>query len=278
MQTTAPTISSCTIVKNEEHNIDGLLDTLSAFADEIIIVDTGSEDTTVEMITRRMQSSPVPIILSSFVESPFHYGRAKNAAVRLATKEYIVMVDADFRLEGGFADGLRPFLAAEKPIIASYRIIDEYVPSLILTDHPFIWKRSSGLHYYEDDRGRVHEKLVMHADLPLAHFAGAMIHCQRDKHSLVNPQRILFQLKLDIDRQPKTASLAWHILRGIHGAWYKFYQYYIIKGTRHSGYAGFKYATIVGLNEFLKQLFIGLKATPESIKKLDARSPIHTAR
>ena len=40
------TISVCMIVKNEEKNLAACLDCLKEIADEIVIVDTGSEDNT----------------------------------------------------------------------------------------------------------------------------------------------------------------------------------------------------------------------------------------
>ncbi|MBL8028434.1 MAG: glycosyltransferase, partial [Fibrobacteres bacterium] len=43
------TISLCMIVKNEEKNLKACLNGYSALADEIIIVDTGSTDRTVEI-------------------------------------------------------------------------------------------------------------------------------------------------------------------------------------------------------------------------------------
>ena len=44
------TISTCIIVKNEIKNIPGLVEDLRQFSDEIIIVDTGSDDGTAEWL------------------------------------------------------------------------------------------------------------------------------------------------------------------------------------------------------------------------------------
>jgi len=44
-----PTISLCMIVKNEELNIARCLDSVVELVDELIIVDTGSVDRTVEI-------------------------------------------------------------------------------------------------------------------------------------------------------------------------------------------------------------------------------------
>lgn len=46
-----PTISLCMIVKNEEAHIARCLDSVVELVDEIIIVDTGSTDRTVEIVS-----------------------------------------------------------------------------------------------------------------------------------------------------------------------------------------------------------------------------------
>ena len=46
-----PTISLCMIVKNEEMHIARCLDSVAKLVDEIVIVDTGSTDKTVEIVS-----------------------------------------------------------------------------------------------------------------------------------------------------------------------------------------------------------------------------------
>ena len=47
--TEMPTISLCMIVKNEEMHLARCLDSVAGLADEIIIIDTGSDDRTKEI-------------------------------------------------------------------------------------------------------------------------------------------------------------------------------------------------------------------------------------
>lgn len=56
-----PTISLCMIVKNEEANLARCLDSVAGLVDEMIIVDTGSTDRTVEIAsgyTKNVYSYP----------------------------------------------------------------------------------------------------------------------------------------------------------------------------------------------------------------------------
>ena len=48
-ETEMPTISLCMIVKNEEMHLARCLDSVAGLADEIIIIDTGSDDRTKEI-------------------------------------------------------------------------------------------------------------------------------------------------------------------------------------------------------------------------------------
>jgi glycosyltransferase involved in cell wall biosynthesis len=81
-------ISVCLIVKNEESCLKECLQSVIAFADEIIIVDTGSNDATLA-------------IAQEFTTQVFSYiwnddfAAARNYALHHATGDWIVSIDAD---------------------------------------------------------------------------------------------------------------------------------------------------------------------------------------
>lgn len=81
-------ISACVIVKNEEKNITQWLNNMQQIADEIIVVDTGSTDNTLN-------------ILENAGITPYHFtwcndfSAAKNYAIQQATGDWIVFLDAD---------------------------------------------------------------------------------------------------------------------------------------------------------------------------------------
>lgn len=83
-------LSITMITKNESANIAACLKTLS-WADEIIILDTGSEDDTVEIA----ESLGADVFKLEIWEG---FGRAKQHAVDLATNDWILSIDADERL------------------------------------------------------------------------------------------------------------------------------------------------------------------------------------
>lgn len=83
-----PTISLCMIVKNEEEMLENCLKSAANICDEIIIVDTGSEDDT-KKIARKFTDK---IYDFEWIDD---FSAARNYSYSLATKEYILLLDAD---------------------------------------------------------------------------------------------------------------------------------------------------------------------------------------
>lgn len=83
-----PNISLCMIVKNEEEVLPRCLDSVRELVDEIIIVDTGSTDCTIE-IARRYGAT---IHHFEWIDD---FAAARNYAFSLATSDYIMWLDAD---------------------------------------------------------------------------------------------------------------------------------------------------------------------------------------
>ena len=98
-----PFISVAMMVKNEEKFLDEALQSAKAWADEIVVVDTGSTDRTVEI-------AKSPGVKLSFFEWCDDFSAARNETLRCASGEWIVILDADERLRGPDAKALRNFL------------------------------------------------------------------------------------------------------------------------------------------------------------------------
>lgn len=92
------TISGIVIAKNEENMIADCLDSLS-FCDEIIVVDNGSEDRTVE-IAKRMGAKVFDFVADDF-------SKLRNYGLEKAKGEWILYVDSDERVTNDLAKVIR---------------------------------------------------------------------------------------------------------------------------------------------------------------------------
>ncbi|MCI0183478.1 glycosyltransferase family 2 protein [Sulfoacidibacillus ferrooxidans] len=81
-------LSACMIVKNEEWTIKRCLESLQGLVDEIIVVDTGSTDQTIEIV----QSYGCKIITYEWDND---FSHARNAGITHASGDWILVIDAD---------------------------------------------------------------------------------------------------------------------------------------------------------------------------------------
>ena len=98
-----PALSLCMIVKNEEANLARCLRGVQGIADEIVIVDTGSRDRTVEVAEQ---------FGARVLRRPWRgsFAQARNHGLEVATGDWILMLDADEELEPGSSERLRSLL------------------------------------------------------------------------------------------------------------------------------------------------------------------------
>lgn len=133
------TLSIAMIAMNEEANLPRTLESVR-WADEIIVVDSGSKDRTIE-------------IAQSFgAKTSYHafggHGEQKNVALDLCTSDWILLLDADEVLTAGLQDEIRALLAGE-PQYGAY-----WIPRLNLIFGR--WMRHGG--FYPDHKLRLFKR------------------------------------------------------------------------------------------------------------------------
>ena len=109
-----PLLSVTVITKNEAHRIERCLRSV-AFADELIVVDSGSSDETVEIARRCGARTSVTADWPGF-------GAQKNRALALARGRWVLSLDADEEVDDRLAQSIRETLANPAPGPAGYRV------------------------------------------------------------------------------------------------------------------------------------------------------------
>lgn len=100
------TLTAALITHNEEANIGACLETVR-WADEIVLVDSGSTDRTVEKARA---------YASRIYEIPFRdFASQKNAALDRATGQWVFFIDADERVPAELAAEIREIVRAAGP-------------------------------------------------------------------------------------------------------------------------------------------------------------------
>ena len=103
-------LSVIIIVKDEEDRIAGCLDSVKDIADEIIILDSGSSDNTVEIC--KQYSDKV------FETDWPGYGQQKQRALSKASGVWVLSIDADERLTPGLSDEIKAVIKTEPEEVA----------------------------------------------------------------------------------------------------------------------------------------------------------------
>jgi tetratricopeptide (TPR) repeat protein len=198
-----PSISVCMIVKDEERFIANCLKSIKDIADEIIIIDTGSQDNTINIAKRYTDR----IYFHPWKDN---YSEARNHYFEYATGDWIFQVDADEEL---LREDIPALLKAVK-----YPDIDLIMVQIV----SFLDKgksqssnnlgrlfRNNGVIHYE---GRIHEKLVGYKKpvifpVRLSHYGYDL-----DEDSSKNKfDKRISLLKMDIDDDPDN-PIAYHYL------------------------------------------------------------------
>ena len=101
------TISVCMIARDEEEHIAEALASVKDLADEMIVVDTGSKDSTI-LEAKRLGAKVYEIHWSN------DFSEARNFALSKTTREWILVLDADERVSRDDHEKIRALVRAEE--------------------------------------------------------------------------------------------------------------------------------------------------------------------
>lgn len=146
--TRRPHLSVCLIVKNEERFLGQCLASIDGLADQIVVVDTGSTDRTVE-IAKHYKAE-----VHSFAWCD-DFSSARNAALEHARGDWILMLDADEELPPDQHESLRKLL--RNASVISWRLPLQDVGREVEGSSyvPRLYRNAPAVFYI----GRVHEQV-----------------------------------------------------------------------------------------------------------------------
>ncbi len=121
-----PTISLCMIVRDEEEYLYTCLESIKNHVDEIIIVDTGSTDRTVEITTKYG---------AKVYHHPWEnsFSKARNYSLKYATCDWVLILDADEEIDGNDVPRLKPLLRESDAGLIYLQVLDKTTEGKIVS-------------------------------------------------------------------------------------------------------------------------------------------------
>ncbi len=145
------TLSVCCLARNEELFLPKMLASVRDIADEIIVLDTGSTDATIELA----KAFGARVEIAEWGED---FGAMRNKLLGYATKDWVLMLDADEQITPENSDRIQQaILKAGKAYSCTVMNIFPYqiIKSLLPMSATRLFRRDLGLVYSE----RIHESV-----------------------------------------------------------------------------------------------------------------------
>ncbi|MCE9660739.1 MAG: glycosyltransferase family 2 protein [Burkholderiales bacterium] len=244
----APLLSVIVITRDEAARIEACLASV-AFADEWIVVDSGSGDDTCER-ARKLGAQ-----VFSFADWP-GFGAQKQRALDLATGRWVLSIDADERVTPELAARIRRAIAAEAgPAAYELSRLSSFCGRWIRHGD---WYPDRVLRLFRRERGRfsadrVHERVVVEGGPP-ARLEGELLHDTMP--TLADALAKMNRYSSESAEQRAAAGERGGLGKAIsHAAW-AFLRGYVVRRGFLDGAAGFALATYVAEGTFWRYLKI----------------------
>jgi glycosyltransferase involved in cell wall biosynthesis len=259
----SPKVSAVIIAKDEEDRIEPCLRSLVGWVDEIIVVDSGSEDRTVEVCRRY-----TPDVIETHWRG---YGKQKQFAIEAASHEWVLSIDADEVVSPELREEIARVLASD-PNVAAFRIPREYEVFGKTLRHgdcgraPIRLFRRDRARFSEDE---VHEKVI--ADGRIGRLRSKLIHYSiRDMdHAFAKMREYAKLWAIQRHRRGRRVNL---FQCCVHSAWC-FFDVLVLRNGWLDGRQGFVLAVLQSqytFNKYVTLWSMGIEAAKEPVGLLHA--------
>ena len=254
-------ISACVLTCNNEATIGACIESLLLF-DEIVVLDTGSTDRTLEIVS---QYSKVRVFHTK-TEKIEHFGKIRNDLAAYARNDWVCMVDSDEVVSPGLAEEILTELLDPKTVYAMFRI--NYYHSRPIKGcglYPDYIKRIYHRGYiYWGDRV-VHEGLEIPREGKIKRTRAVLHHYPVDSIDSLLEKMNYYTTLFAEQRKGKRKATPFSAL--LHGAWQFFRTFVLSRGFLYKQ-DGFIICLNAGLSSYFKHAKLY-----ERNKCLDGREP-----
>ena len=148
------------IAHNEEVDMPGFLEHLIEWVDEIVIVDSGSTDKTIEIINN---SSFEIKLIKTTLEQAGGYAALRNLGVEGCNSDWVINMDIDERMTENLKTEILISINKDRYSAFRYRRLNYFLHRPMKAGGWDSWNNPQlarkGAHYY---KGKLHEKCVVH--------------------------------------------------------------------------------------------------------------------
>jgi len=240
----APHLSVVLITLNEEKRLELCLRSLPRGA-EVVVLDSGSTDATVALARRN----------GARVESRAftNYSEQKNAAIALATRPWVLSLDADEALGPRLSAEIARVTTSQESGVAGFRLRRRLV---FMGRHLRFGKTSDApLRLFRRGQGRfesaIHEKLVLADTASVGRLGGELLHYSYEDLSDYFSRFNLYTTRVAENHQREGRAMPvglLHVLR----PWTEFLTRYVLRLGFLDGYPGYTYALLSSLYTYVK--------------------------
>ena len=233
---------------NEAHNIAAALETVVNWADDILIVDSFSQDDTLAIARQ----------YAVRIEERAYKGPSdqKNWAIPQAKHDWVLILDADERVTPGMRQEITSLLQTDPPFDAFWMGRTQFFMGKEVRYSG--WQNDRIVRLIRRDRGRyndnqVHEKIdieglrVGHLGTKLEHYTFKNI-----QHFLEKQYRYAQWSALDHTAKTGTITAFHYVLK----PFFRFFKHYILKKGFLDGYVGFLISAVAAWSVFLRYVYM----------------------
>lgn len=236
-------ISATIITYNEERYIAGCIESLRTIADEIIVVDSFSQDSTKEICLKKNVT---------FVEHPFtSHIEQKNYATSLTSYDHVISLDADERLSSQLTESILSIKDSWPAEAYRMNRLSTYGDKWIERGN---WYPDRQLRLWNKNVGHwggktPHENLILDKGIKPSHLKGDILH-EAYKDSYEALQKI--QSYSDMFAKENAGKLSSSVFKIITHSSFTFFKSYIIKQGIFDGFEGLMVAMAEANHTFYK--------------------------